>query len=88
MVERPLRQIAEEILADWTTIEKSGADECARAMLKLNSLKEMYYGDTAVEVVARFLGHAGTWRGQTARRVKEELRTMLKRRDVPPNIFV
>lgn len=29
MVERPLKQIAEEILADWKTIEKTGADECA-----------------------------------------------------------
>lgn len=57
-------------------------------MLQLNSLEEMYYGDTAVEVVARFLGLAGTWRGPTARRVKEELRAMLKRRDVPPNVLV
>jgi hypothetical protein len=53
------------------------------AMSDLHTLDDKYYGDRAVEVVARFLGVAGTWRGPVAKRVKAELNAMLTLHDQP-----
>jgi hypothetical protein len=50
-------------------------------MATLRSIHDNYHGDTAVEVVARFVGVAGTWRGPTARRIKTELKGILAMHD-------
>ena len=39
----------------------------------------MYFMDSAREVVARFLANAGTWKGPVAKKIKTELKSMLKR---------
>jgi hypothetical protein len=46
-------------------------------MADLNSIDEYYYNDSASSCVRYFLANAGTWRGETARRVKAELKAMV-----------
>jgi hypothetical protein len=82
---RPLSVIAREIRQNWT-VEKSGtkmyfgAVPYVSAMSTLDSINSMYILDSGREIVARFLGNASTWRGETAKRVKAELNAMLKAR--------
>jgi hypothetical protein len=47
-------------------------------MLSLDNLDEMFYADTAQSVVLYFLSNAATWRGPEAKRIKAELKSMLK----------
>jgi hypothetical protein len=47
-------------------------------MLDLDTMEDMYINDTASSVVAYFLSNAGSWKGEVARRIKAELRDMLK----------
>jgi hypothetical protein len=47
-------------------------------MRSLNQIGEMYGLDSGVSVVAYFLANAATWRGEHARRIKQELRDILK----------
>jgi len=46
-------------------------------MLELNSITDTYGLDDASSIVLYFVSNAGTWRGETARRVKAELRGMV-----------
>jgi hypothetical protein len=46
------------------------------AMSRLDSIHSMYGADTAKSVVLYFLANANTWRGEDARRIKNELRAM------------
>lgn len=48
------------------------------AMYSLTDISDYYGLDSAEEIVLRFLSNAGTWRGETARRVKAELKAMVK----------
>ena len=72
---RPIRVIAAEIRADWTNVYY-GAEPYLDAMGALNTMDDYYFLDSAENIVARFLVNAGTWRGETARRIKSELRAM------------
>lgn len=74
---RPLSVIASEIMSDW---EKPyfGAVPYIEAMTYLRDIDGAYYHDSADDIVRRFLLNAGTWRGETARRIKAELKGMLK----------
>ena len=78
---RPLCDIAEEIRADWSA-QGRGISPYAvpylSAMRELSSVDSMYFADSAASVVRYFLANATTWRGQTARRIKAELKTMIK----------
>jgi hypothetical protein len=74
---RALHEIADEIAADWTKVY-FGAVPYLAAMRDLNTLDESYGHDSAREIVLYFLANAQTWRGETARRVKAELKGMLK----------
>lgn len=78
---RPLRVIAEEIFLAWDTMRNKGemhpAWGYADAMRSLDNLDQKYGADTARDVVRRFVGNAYGWRGETARRIKAELRGML-----------
>jgi hypothetical protein len=75
MTNRPLHVIAHEIRFDWKK-PYFGAIPYLDAMGSLNSIDDMYYADTAKSVVLYFLSNATTWRGETARRVKAELKKM------------
>jgi len=74
---RPLYAIAVEIKRDWIK-PYFGAVPYLDAMRHLNAIDELYYNDEASDVVSYFIANAGTWKGDTARRVKAELRAMLK----------
>ena len=74
---RKIHEIASEILQDWKK-PYFGAIPYIEAMLQLNTIHDDYYLDTAESVVIYFLANAQTWRGETAKRIKAELREMLK----------
>jgi hypothetical protein len=46
-------------------------------MRELSDIKDTYYCDSGESVVRYFLANASTWRGDVARRVKAELKSML-----------
>lgn len=73
---RPISTIAREIKSDWKKVY-FGAVPYLDAMQSLNSIDDNYMYDTGKSVVRYFLANAGTWRGDTARRVKAELKAML-----------
>jgi hypothetical protein len=74
---RPLHDIAAEIKANWPKIHYA-AVPYLEAMRELDSIRGQYGADSARSVVAYFLANAGSWRGDVARRVKAELKGMLK----------
>ena len=74
---RLIKDIAREIRADWKKVY-FGAEPYLKAMESINSIEDNYYFDTAESIVVYFLANATTWRGETAKRIKAELRSMLK----------
>ena len=74
---RQLNIIAREIWENW---EKPyfGAVPYLKAMSTLTDINQQYGYDSAESVVRYFLSNATTWRGDTARRVKAELKDMLR----------
>lgn len=72
---RPLHVIAEEIRRDWTK-PYFGAVPYLKAMESLTSVADAYGYDDGEYIVMYFLSNAGTWRGETARRIKAELKGM------------
>jgi len=74
---RHLHEIAQDISQHWPKMY-FGAVPYVKAMFELESINDMYYQDSAEEIVLRFLVNAGTWRGEKAREIKSELRTLLK----------
>lgn len=73
---RPLHEIAHEIREDWAK-PYFGAVPYLEALAELSDIGERYYLDSASSVVRYFLSNATTWRGETARRIKAELKAML-----------
>jgi hypothetical protein len=76
---RPLSQIAREIRSNWNRQTSGtdlyfGAEPYLEAMESLNSINDMYGMDSAKSVVLYFLANAQTWRGETAKRIKAELK--------------
>jgi len=74
---RPLYQIANEIRKDWTKVN-FGAKPYLDAMSSLDSINDKYMFDSAKSIVLYFLSNASTWRGETAKRIKLELKAMVK----------
>ena len=77
MICRPLFEIAAEIESDWTALH-GAAQPYVDAMRELRSAGHQYGLETGSEIIQGFLVNAGTWRGETARRVKLELKAILK----------
>ena len=75
---RPLSAIAREIHANWGEKVNYAARPYLDAMEELNSIRDPYYQDSGASVVMYFLANANSWRGDTARRVKAELKALLK----------
>ena len=73
---RSLSTIAREIRTDWAK-PYFGAVPYLQAMSALDSIDDNYGLDSAKTVVRYFLSNATTWRGEVARRVKAELKSML-----------
>jgi hypothetical protein len=76
--QRPLYEIAREIKEDashrafWWK-----AEPYVSAMLKIDKITDMYMFEPADMVVRYALGNLIGWRGDTAKRIKTELRAML-----------
>jgi hypothetical protein len=80
---RPLYVIAKEIRNDWSAQRADHrvppfADAYLRPMETLNAITDNYHLDTARSIVLYFLSNAGTWKGEVARRIKAELKELLK----------
>ncbi len=74
---RPICDIAWEITADWRK-PNYAAVPYLDAMREIRSINGRYGEDTAASVVRYFLANANSWRGDVAKRVKAELKDMLK----------
>ncbi len=74
---RSLATIAREIRKDWTK-PYFGAVPYLEALGKLDNVKDDYGWDSGASIVIYFLANATTWRGETARRIKAELKALLK----------
>ena len=74
---RPLRDIANEILTDWKKVSYS-AKPYLDAMRLMGSIRDNYGFDSGESIVIYFLANAGSWRGETAKRIKKELKEMIK----------
>ena len=73
---RPLHTIAREISIDWKKTY-FGAVPYLQAMATLSSIDQPYHYDSGDSIVRYFLANAATWRGETAKRIKAELKAML-----------
>ena len=74
---RSLSEIAREIRNDWKNVY-FGAKPYLDAMATLNTIDDNYGWDSGKMIVLYFLGNASTWRGETAKRIKAELKAMTK----------
>ena len=74
---RPLYTIAREIRKDWKNVSPYAAPYL-QAMSCLNSVDDNYILDSGRSIVSYFLANAGSWRGETATRIKAELKAMVK----------
>ena len=74
---RPIYDIAYDIKQDWKK-PYFGAVPYLDAMLQLESINDKYICDSAKSIVLYFLSNANTWRGDTAKRIKAELKAMVK----------
>lgn len=73
--QRPLFVIAREIRENWRPVY-FGAKPYLDAMACLNSISDTYICDSAKSIVLYFLANAQTWRGETAKRIKLELKSI------------
>lgn len=74
---RALHNIADDIAKNWTH-PYFGAVPYIRAMRYLNGTADSYGDDSARDIVIYFLSNAKGWRGEHARRIKAELKDLLK----------
>lgn len=74
---RPLNVIAQEITKSWPNPSYS-AEPYLAAMRSLGKVTDNYGADSGESIVVYFLANASGWRGETARRVKAELKAMVK----------
>jgi hypothetical protein len=72
---RNINEIAGEIRKDWKK-PYFGAVPYLDAMDCLDSISDNYGYDSGRSIVVYFLANANGWKGETARRVKAELKTL------------
>jgi len=77
---RSLSTIAMEIRKDWRATAKNGiyfgAVPYLDAMSSMDKITDPYGMDSGKSIVLYFLSNASTWRGETAKRIKAELKAM------------
>lgn len=76
---RTLSAIAREIYRDWKPVNYA-AKPYLEAMNQLDSINDRYYQDSGTSIVAYFLSNASSWKGDVAKKIKAELKEMLKRK--------
>ena len=75
---RPLYTIAREIRKEWGAKINYGAKPYLEAMSSLDKVSDSYGYDTGHSVIRYFLCNASTFRGDAAKRIKAELKAMVK----------
>jgi hypothetical protein len=78
-VKRSLSTIASEIRKDWGSKVNFAAKPYLSAMAGLDSINDQYGYDDARSIVLYFLSNASSWRGENAKRIKAELKALVKR---------
>jgi hypothetical protein len=76
---RPLCDIADDINTHWHRVNFAAAPYL-NAMCYLTSIHDNFGADSARSIVLYFLSNASTWKGPEARRIKNELKALLKER--------
>lgn len=74
---RPISEIAREISKLWPR-PYFGAVPYLNAMHVIDKVGEAYGMDDGKSIVLYFLANANTWRGPDAKRIKAELKAMVK----------
>jgi hypothetical protein len=72
---RSISQIAREIRADWQKVNFA-AKPYLSEMVHLNTLDDSCGHDSAKSIVLYFLANASTYRGENAKALKLELKTL------------
>jgi hypothetical protein len=72
---RPIYEIAQEIERKWLNVNYA-ARPYLDAMHTLSDIEDMYIMDSGKSVVLYFLANAGAFRGEDARRIKAELKSL------------
>lgn len=75
---RDLSEIAQQIKREWLNVSVH-AEPYLEAMSNLEKMDDKYGVETGNSIVLYFLSNAQNWHGDVARRVKAELKTMLKK---------
>lgn len=71
---RPLYEIAKEIRKDWGSKINFGAKPYLDALSTLDNVTDTYIMDSGKSIIIYFLSNASSWRGDTAKRIKTELK--------------
>ena len=75
---RSIETIARDIIIEWKA-PYFGAVPYLSAMRSLNTVNDMYGMDSARNIINYFLANAASWRGEKAREIKSELKSILKK---------
>lgn len=78
---RPIHDIAFEIWNDWDKVRTNRnhpARPYVQAMTCISNITDNYGADSAKSIVLYFLSNARGWQGDTAKRIKAELKAMTK----------
>lgn len=73
-----ISEIAGVIDSDWTKVNVA-ARPYLNAMFSLSRISDKYGMEEGRWIVSYFLGNATSWKGETAKAVKAELKARLKR---------
>lgn len=74
---RSISAIAREIKQTWSK-PYFGAAPYISAMLDLQTLSDKFGMDSARSIINFFLANASTWRGDDAKRIKQELKKLVQ----------
>ena len=74
---RPIHEIAAEIKTTWQK-PYFGAIPYLEAMFCLNKPTDAYGYESGKVIVLYFLSNATTWKGESAKRIKSELKSLIK----------
>lgn len=75
---RPICFIAKDIKKEWGSKIYFGAKPYLEAMEFLSNKDDKYGFDNADTILRYFLSNASSFRGESARRLKEEIKNILK----------
>ncbi len=74
---RLIKEIAQEIKEKWPKVHP-WAKPYLNAMLTLETIQDHYWLDSAEDIVIRFLCNAQSFKGEDARRLKKELKSLMQ----------